>query len=216
MRYNTKWYQRRSRRNKIFSTYLVDIINQYRDPDFILTDDELKMLSYEDLGEIACVVVNKSLSLVLGSHRDFDDYSDFKCVVSQDRNNVIYNPNTRKSSWLNSYAVAGTKNKVGALRVLAFNAITEQFEHFLIPAGEYDNTVNRLEIVIQRCQLPLGTNPNFNGIYNPDITSCKWYKYRVDDFEAMCGIDLTESVESMTLIEDLELTESSQDQCSPV
>jgi len=209
MRYNTKWYQRRSRRNKLFSTYLIDIITQYRDLDFTLTEDELKMLSYEDLGEIACVVVNKSLSLVLGSYRDFDDHSDFKCVVSQARNNVKFNLKTGKSNWLNSYAVSGTKNKVGALRVLALNTITEQFEHFLIPAGAYDNTKNRLEIIIQSRQLPPGVNPNFDGIYDDKVTSCKWYAHREDDFEAMCGTSLDE-----TLV--MPLNTVSQDQCLSV
>ena len=72
------------------------------------------------------------------------------------------------------------------MRITAFNTLKNAFEFFYIPAGEFDNSKNLVEIIIQRTILEQGVNPNFNGDYDTDKTFCKWYGYRADTFEEMC------------------------------
>jgi len=186
MRYKTDWYLRRSKQNELFSNYLIGIINRHKDIEFTLTDNELRSLKYEDLGELAGACVNKHLHIVLGSNKDYHYGGDMKCVVSQARNNIKYDWRSGKSKWMNSYMVSGTKDKAGDLLIVALNTITCEFEHFLIPHGSFDNSKSRIEIVIQSAALYPGDDPYFDGIYNPSVTSCKWYKYKVKDFETMC------------------------------
>lgn len=188
MRYRTDWYARRSRQNALFVDYLIDIINEFKDDEFKLSEIELRNLKYEDLGELAGACVNKFLHIVLGKTKDYHNGADIKCVMSQDRNNIKSHKSTGKSHWQNSFMISGVKGKIGDLLVVALNTITCEFEHFLIPVGEYDNTKNIIEIVIQRCTLEQGEDPNFSGIYNPNITSCKWYKHKVKNFETMCRL----------------------------
>jgi len=186
MRYKTDWYLRRSKQNELFIDYLINIINKHKDSDFTLTDSELRNLKYEDLGELAGACVNKHLHIVLGSNKDYHYGGDMKCVVSQARNNIKYDIRSGKSKWMNSYMISGTKDKAGDLLIVALNTITCEFEHFLIPHGKFDNSKSRIEIVIQTASLSPGDDPYFDGIYNPILTSCKWYKYKVKDFETMC------------------------------
>ena len=179
-RYKRPWFDKRINQVSKFKDHLIDIINNHKEPDFPWTPQELMTLNYEDIAEIAVATVNKTLSIVLGSKQDYNDRSDTKCAISQYRNNVKVNARTGGSDWMHSYAISGTASKGGALRIVAYNTITKEFEYFFIPAGAF--SVSRVEIVIESYRLKQGNTPIFTGRRN---CKCKWYKYQCSSFEEM-------------------------------
>lgn len=182
-RLNIEWYLRRIKNTSAIRKHLIKLINKHKRKSFELTDSQLRELRVEDLAELTIAVANKNLAITLGSGSDLNDYSEVKLVTSQARNNIKFNKRTGKSDWLNSYTVQGTKNKKGALRVIAYNTILKEFEYFFIPADDYDNNKSKLEIVIERYSTVPGSEPPFKG-YNDDTYS-KWYLYKCKSFEEM-------------------------------
>jgi hypothetical protein len=183
LRLNAEWYKRRSNNIMVVKKHLIKMIAKHKTAHFPFTNQELKNLRTEDLAEIAIATVNKNLSITLGAGSDMDDNSEVKLVTSNPRNNVVFNKRTGKSDWTHSYNVTGTKNKKGALRIIAYNTILKEFEYFFIPAGEFDNNKTNLEIIIERYSVTPNSKSPLKG-YN-DTTSCKWYNNVCDSFEEM-------------------------------
>jgi len=174
-RLHLDWYIRRSATNKRIKDFFVGKILAHC-PECGMTAQELYFLNYEDLCELAIACVNTSLTITSVAGQDYDDTSDAKVAVSQCRNN-----NKKSGNWTNSIKISGTKNKIGPLRIVAYNQILDDFYFFYIPYYEFHHH-NQVEIVIERVSSKFFP-PSFSGI--PDI-STKWWRWKEDTFEKMC------------------------------
>jgi len=162
-----------------FSDYLIHYINQYKNSLFPeeLTDDRLRAMAYEDLFELAIVVVNKTVSCVGpmrnkdshggGMSWDFSDLSDAKTCVVRPHGKSI------------DAKVAGIVGK-GLLRVLVYCKETGQFFPFVFPRHSYEHLSmtksNGIEIA-------------FTANYEPKLINWTW-KYKVSTFEEMCNANV--------------------------
>ena len=183
-RYNAKWYNKRIKQNAKIKHKLIDTIQKYKEEDFPWTEQDLMYLNYEDLLEIAGACINKALTITVKEGEDYNDGSDSKMVISQNRNNNKLNPKTGKSDWKNSYKITGTNGKNGAIRSLLYNTITEDFEYVYVPWGSYDNDTssNSIEIILESYSLTPGVVPTFTGKHE---SYCKWNKFIVPSIEDM-------------------------------
>jgi len=181
-RYNKSHYDKRINQNNRMQQFLIDLIEKHKEKNFPWTQDQLIKLKNEDLAEIAVVAVNKSLQMMLGKGQDCNDGSDVKCIVSQHRNNIKKHKHTGLAHWTNSFTIQGVNQKIGALRVVAYNIIADDFEFFYIPRRAFN--AKRIEIIIERFKLKQGQKPNFTGKL-ADGKKCKWYVHRCKTFEEM-------------------------------
>jgi hypothetical protein len=187
-RYRKFWYDKKISQDSEFKKHLMAIIKKHQEKDFPWTSKELSHLTYENLAEIAIAAVNKKLTITVTSGQDHNDRSDTKCVISQYRNNNKFDSKTGKSNWMHSYSIVGTKNKEGALRVIAYNTILKKFEYFYIPFGCYDNQAksNKVEIVLESFSVEPGVTPKFTG---EQVTKSKWLVHKCESFEEMALSD---------------------------
>jgi hypothetical protein len=187
-RYNKLWYDKRILQNSRMQTFLIDIIKKHKEIDFPWDLSELRFLKNEDLAEIAVATVNKNLSIVLGMGQDYSDGSDIKCITNMARNNIKCQKNTGLSHWTNSYFVPGLKDKVGSIRVVAYNTHLNKFEFFYFPEGIV-NGREMIEIPIETYRLRQGVIPSFTGKLANGKRS-KWFDYRCKDFEQLATINI--------------------------
>jgi hypothetical protein len=139
---------------------------------------KIGLIQRERLVEIA--ISNLSGIAMDSTHgRDHADGSDTKTVVSVMRNNEI-----ARGGWTNSFTIRNVKTKTGALRIVAYNKLQGKFHYFFIPKEAYGDTVNQVEIVIEKVS-GCASQPNFTG--NPS-THRKWWNYEVASFEELCKL----------------------------
>jgi len=107
---------------------------------------------------------------------DFQDQSDLKTVVGQIKNNHI-----KLGRWTHSFFVQGVNTKVGALRVIAYNKLRDDFHYFYIPNSEFQHC-KYLEIIIETSTCKIGETPQFTGEYQPRCRGTglrKWWEFEV-------------------------------------
>jgi len=174
------WYKRRSANNGQLKMFLVDKILTYY-PDIDMDMYDLYMLNYEDLCELAIACVNTGLTITGGTGQDFDDTSDAKVVISQERQN-----NKKRGTWTVSFRIKGVNNKIGPLRVVAWNQLEKKFYFFYIPRDSFRNR-SIVEIIIQQ-KNGVWHDPKFSG--TPDNSRhLKWWRYSKTEFEEMALSD---------------------------
>ena len=78
-RLNSNWYIKRINQNTAITKFLINKILKHKTKVF--SKEQLKSLPYEDLLEIAIASVNKKISIVLGSGRDFSNNMDAKFSI---------------------------------------------------------------------------------------------------------------------------------------
>jgi hypothetical protein len=113
---------------------------------------------------------------------DFSDQSDAKSVVSNIRNN-----NQQRGDWTHSYEVRNIGNKVGALRVIAYNKILDKFHYFYIPPDQYAHLGNILTITCENYTQP--NEPNWKGVnrYRKNGKTLKsFWNCECSTFREMC------------------------------
>ena len=169
-------YSRRAATNKRIKTFFVEKIIEHC-PTINMTEAQLYMLNYEDLCELAIASVNQSIRIVLGTGRDYDDNSDAKVTVSQSRMNDV-----KKGNWHLSFRIKGCDKKIGPLRVVAYNQITDEFYFFYIPRDSFRGR-KIVEITIQRKQGVL-YDPKFSGSID-NSKHLKWWSTKKNSFELM-------------------------------
>ncbi len=208
-RLKLEWYKRRAATKKRIKQFFVGKIIEHC-PDIGMPEEDLYMLNYEDLCELAIACANQAITIILGTGQDYDDTSDAKVVVSQDRHN-----NAKTGSWHLSWRIKGCQHKLGPLRVVAYNHIEDEFYFFYIPHNTFRNR-DVVEITIQREN---GTYfpPKFTG--NPEASKhLKYWSCREPTFEEMAQRDPVRDTavwdNLYTLVEDLteeDLTEEDFD-----
>ncbi len=109
---------------------------------------------------------------------DFQDGSDLKTVVSSIKNNCH-----KSGRWMHSFNISNVNTKVGALRVIAYNKLRDDFHYFYIPNAAFQHCKYHLEIVIEQCTCKPGEHPNFTGEPQPRQRGGsglrKWWEYEV-------------------------------------
>lgn len=170
--------------NTAFQNELIPkILEEFSDQ---FTRKELESLNSEDLLEIAGAAVNKGITLTLEKGRDASDNSDFKATSSKARNNIKQEKKNGKptgmSVWTNSYQVSGVGEKIGTVRVMAYNKYTKKFDYWAIPHEAYKD-LDMIELPIERYRLSPGETPTFTG--RPNYKSSKWDQWRCESFEEM-------------------------------
>lgn len=131
-------------------------------------------------------LVELAISAVSGVHmdstagRDLADGTDVKTVTSSYKNN-----NLKKGTWTHSYPIRRVSSKTGALRVVAYNRLLDEFYYFLIPFGAYRHINHTLEIVAETFSGPsfIKNRPPFTGIPRKHL---QWWQYECKSFEEMC------------------------------
>jgi hypothetical protein len=165
--------------NELIPRILAEFSDQF-------TRKELESLNSEDLLEIAGAAVNKSITLTLEKGRDASDNSDFKATSSKARNNIKQEKKngvpTGMGVWTNSYQISGVGEKIGTVRVMAYNKYTKQFDYWAIPHQAYKG-LDKIEIPIERYRTSIGDAPKFTG--RPNYTTSKWDQWRCESFEEM-------------------------------
>jgi hypothetical protein len=161
-RYNTPWYGKRIKQNKIIKKHLISIIKKHIEHDFPLTCAELGYLNYEDLLEIAIAAVNKKISINLGNGYDFSNKKDGKFSI------------VRSNSYGKNYSalITNCEHKEYILACV-YEGIQEKFYYFSFPATLKQHTI----------PFELGTG-------NPKRLTTKglhpmWNLYQCDTFEDM-------------------------------
>jgi hypothetical protein len=174
------WYLKRLTQNKRIKEFLISKIVE-SNTDLGMPIEELAVLNYEDLFELAVACVNKSISITLGANKDYSDKSDAKFAISQFRNN-----NKIKGCWTNSISIKGSYCKEGPLRVCAYNTLADKFHFFFIPHSEFQHISKNgvIEIIIEQVN-GCFYEPDFNG--QPSYHR-KWWQYEVETFEEMCNL----------------------------
>ena len=139
---------------------------------------KIGLIQRERLVEIA---ISKLSGIAMDSThgRDHADGSDTKTVVS-----VMRNSHISMGTWANSFTIRNVKTKTGALRIVAYNKLLNRFHYFFIPKEAYGDTVNQVEIVIEKVS-GCTTQPNFTGTPS---THRKWWNYEVVSFEELCKL----------------------------
>ena len=140
---------------------------------------EMGLIQRERLVELAISKVG-NIAMDSTSGQDLADTTDVKTVVSGIRNN-----NKRKGAWMHSFPISGVAGKNGALRVVAYNKLSDQFHYFFIPHDEYQHCKHTVEIVVERVH-GVYDQPNFDGT---PTRHRKWWKYECASFKDMCAID---------------------------
>lgn len=178
-RLKLEWYQHRHSQNKRIKEFLIDRIKS-SNTDLGIPLNELPILNYEDLFELAVACVNKSISITLGSNKDYNDSSDAKFAISQFRNN-----NINKGIWTNSIAIKGSYEKEGPLRICAYNQLADKFHFFFIPHSAFQHISKNgvIEIIIEQ-ESGCFHEPAFCGVPKKHR---KWWKYEEATFEDMCN-----------------------------
>lgn len=156
-----------------FAKYL-----NFTDQELVGIEKAVKMglIQRDRLVEMAISAVAE-LQMDSRDGQDHEDGSDTKTVVSSIKNN-----HKARGSWMHSFPVRKIANKVGPLRVVAYNKFTDDFHYFFIPHAAYQHCGNTVEIVAE----------SFNGYYEePEFTGqprkhLKWWQYEVPSFEEMC------------------------------
>jgi hypothetical protein len=135
-------------------------------------------IQIESVLENAIAVVG-GLQRVAGHGYDFCDKSDAKKTTSVARNN-----NAERGQWAHSMPVRRVCAKIGGLRIMGYNSITDQFHYFCIPNYAFSHLLKAssvLEIVIERYTNYAG-NQTFTGIPGRHQ---KWWSFEVPSFHAM-------------------------------
>jgi hypothetical protein len=181
-RLKTEWYLKRLTQNKRIKEFLISKIKE-SNTNLGLPLDELVVLNYEDLFELAVACVNKSICITLGAKKDYDDFSDAKFAISQFRNN-----NKSRGTWTNSISIKGSYEKEGSLRICAYNQLADTFHFFFIPHIEFQHISKTgvIEIIIEQVN-GYHHEPDFAGV--PKYHR-KWWEWEADTFEEMCNATL--------------------------
>ena len=174
------WYNKRLTQNKRIKEFLISKIKDSK-VDLGVSLNELTVLNYEDLFELAVACINKSISITLGANKDYSDNTDAKFAISQFRNN-----DKRRGCWTNSISIKGSYYKEGPLRVCAYNQLADEFHFFFIPHSEFQHISKNgvIEIIIENVSGQFH-EPAFTGV--PKLHR-KWWQYEVDTFEEMCNL----------------------------
>ena len=131
-------------------------------------------MQIETLYENTIVNLNPGIEKDSTDGRDFSDGSDAKKVTSSFRNNRL-----NYGEWTNSFQVRNVGNKLGGLRVLAYNVYLEDFEYYVIPPHAYSHLSSKtVEIPIERYRGYYDCKPNAQGQHQG---YSKWYNYQVED-----------------------------------
>jgi hypothetical protein len=124
-RYKQSWYNKRINQNKEIKKHLVEIIEKHKEKNFTWSKDDLMLLNYEDLLEIAIVSVNKEISITLGAGSDVSNGKDAKFSV------VRKNGGQRNPQY--SALIPGCENKEHILACI-YEGMQNKFYYFSFPA----------------------------------------------------------------------------------
>lgn len=138
---------------------------------------EMGLVQRDRLIELAISAVS-GIPLDSRQGRDHADGSDTKTVCSSYRCN-----NIKKGSWMHSWQIRNIASKTGALRVVAYNQLTDKFHYFFIPYAAWKHCKYTVEIILQRVY-GAHSDPGFDG---ETTKASKWWQYECTTFEEMCS-----------------------------